>query len=153
MRFPEAAVHCEEYAWIVYNTRWVVVLGGLPGSGKTTFARQLVQAADAYGITAKIISADDYFYCPRGDYLFDRRYLPDAHEYCRIAFDRIIDLDDRKDPENADIIIIDNASIRDFEYEHYKRRALERQEEFTTFVMRCDSKTEALARTSKPYRC
>ena len=59
----------------------LILLRGLPGSGKTTLAKFLENGlADCVAI-----SADDYFTNTRtGDYNFDINKLHLAHEYCRI---------------------------------------------------------------------
>ena len=44
-------------------------------------------------------------------------------------------IDDRDDENYADIVIIDNSNIRQFEYGHYKCAALRGLHEFTAFVM------------------
>lgn len=52
----------------------MILVRGLPGSGKTTFACLL----------GKVVSADDYFYARgNGQYTFDPRLLPQAHQNCQ----------------------------------------------------------------------
>jgi hypothetical protein len=50
-----------------------VILRGLPGSGKSTFAKRLV---DEYGFVQ--LEADDHFYV-NGEYKFDPARVADAH--------------------------------------------------------------------------
>lgn len=57
----------------------LIVLRGVPGSGKTTFARTL---AAALGRDALVIAADDWFDMNRGG-IFDASRLSDAHAWCR----------------------------------------------------------------------
>lgn len=52
----------------------LVLLRGLPGSGKSTFAKRLVQAADFVHI-----EADQHFYGSDGTYAFDPTRVADAH--------------------------------------------------------------------------
>ena len=54
----------------------LVLVRGLPGSGKTTFAIHRMQG-DAY------TSADSYFEDEDGAYKFDGSKLPEAHEWCQ----------------------------------------------------------------------
>ena len=51
----------------------LILVRGLPGSGKTTFAREVADA---------VYSADDHF-TVGGVYTFDPTLLPAAHELCR----------------------------------------------------------------------
>lgn len=67
----------------------VVIMSGVPGSGKSTYARKLVQSAGMdkevpipLGV---IVSADDYF-LKDGKYIFDRNKLSDAHSWCLRRF-------------------------------------------------------------------
>jgi len=52
----------------------VLILRGLPGSGKTTFARNLT-------VASTIVSADDY-YMVDGVYKFDAGKIQQAHNQC-----------------------------------------------------------------------
>ena len=55
----------------------ITLVRGLPGSGKTTLARRLL---DGYN---RDVSADDYFVDPDTDkYEFDPKLLPAAHAWC-----------------------------------------------------------------------
>lgn len=54
----------------------LVLLRGLPGSGKSFLARTL-QEDNPGGV---ILSTDDYFYI-NGQYQFDVKYLGEAHEW------------------------------------------------------------------------
>jgi predicted kinase len=49
------------------------LIRGLPGSGKSTFAKTL-------GVP--VFEADDWFVSPAGEYLFSKEELPLAHNYC-----------------------------------------------------------------------
>lgn len=51
---------------------------GLPGAGKTTFARSIVPPSSVF-------SADDYFYDAEGNYHFDVGRLWPAHRSCQLA--------------------------------------------------------------------
>jgi len=55
----------------------LIIVRGLPGSGKTTVAEMF-----ASKIFDTVVSADDFFY-KTGEYKFDPTQLGAAHEYCR----------------------------------------------------------------------
>jgi predicted kinase len=61
------------------------ILRGLPGSGKSTLAKSLVAAHVEQGNVSTgtvILSADDYFTRPNGEYRFDPTKLQQAHAHC-----------------------------------------------------------------------
>lgn len=53
------------------------IVRGVPGSGKSTFALELVRA------NFLVCEADKYFYDKEGNYNFDGSKLKEAHEWCR----------------------------------------------------------------------
>jgi predicted kinase len=55
--------------------RNLVLIRGLPGSGKTTLAKRLFP-------NYRLCEADQYFTDDNGDYFFDPTQLPDAHADC-----------------------------------------------------------------------
>lgn len=149
VQFPEIKEGLDWFSWSQTSCRWVIVMRGLPGSGKSTFATQMVAAADVMGFRAVICSADRFFIGADGVYRFRREGLADAHAFCRDQFDNIMAIDDRDDERYVDIIIVDNTSIRLFEYEHYKRSALEGLHELTAYVMVCNNEDEALRQNAR----
>ncbi|XP_026555610.1 NEDD4-binding protein 2 isoform X3 [Pseudonaja textilis] len=86
----------------------LVLLRGLPGSGKSYLARVLLED-NPCGI---ILSTDDYFYQKNGQYQFDADCLADAHEWnwkrAKEAFEK------RITP-----IIIDNTNTQAWEMKPY----------------------------------
>ncbi|XP_046946685.1 NEDD4-binding protein 2 [Lynx rufus] len=85
----------------------LVLLRGLPGSGKSFLARTL-QEDNPSGI---ILSTDDYFYI-NGQYQFDVKYLGEAHEWnqnrAKEAFEK-----------KVSPIIIDNTNLQAWEMKPY----------------------------------
>ena len=59
-------------------TQTLYIVRGLPGSGKTTYARQMSMD---YGL--KMFEADDYFTDAQGNYNFDPKGLGAAHAQCK----------------------------------------------------------------------
>ncbi|XP_076992776.1 NEDD4-binding protein 2 isoform X2 [Tamandua tetradactyla] len=85
----------------------LVLLRGLPGSGKSFLARTL-QEDNPAGI---VLSTDDYFYI-NGQYQFDIKYLGEAHEWnqnrAKEAFEK-----------KVSPIIIDNTNLQAWEMKPY----------------------------------
>lgn len=82
----------------------VKIMRGIPGSGKSTFAKTLAAEAWAQGCRPTICSADDFFIGPDHVYRFDATKLDAAHRWCMEHFIRC--LQDRMDP-----VIVDNTNI------------------------------------------
>ncbi|XP_050005817.1 NEDD4-binding protein 2 isoform X3 [Alexandromys fortis] len=85
----------------------LVLLRGLPGSGKSYLARTL-QEDNPGGV---ILSTDDYFYI-NGQYQFDVKYLGEAHEWnqnrAKEAFEK-----------KVSPVIIDNTNLQAWEMKPY----------------------------------
>ena len=60
------------------STKTITLIRGISGCGKTTVAQQL-----ALGGCRKLLAADDFFISDDGEYVFNPRELPYAHEWCR----------------------------------------------------------------------
>jgi predicted kinase len=63
------------------TSKTVVIMSGLPGSGKSYYAAKL--AAEC---SATVCSADDYFVTSGGEYAFDPSKLGEAHAACMRRF-------------------------------------------------------------------
>eukprot|EP00755_Sulcionema_specki_P014358 Sspe_Gene.9230::Locus_3104_Transcript_2_2_Confidence_0.667_Length_5966::g.9230::m.9230 len=101
------------------EVRLVVVLRGLPGSGKSTVATGLRDKG------ATVCSADYFFergagkVKSKGDvYLecFDEKLLPQAHALCRREFDAALE-------EGQHVVVVDNVHARRSGYAYYKEQA------------------------------
>lgn len=63
------------------------LIRGVPGSGKSTFANNILQA----GLVAGVVEADDYFIdVVTGEYNFDPSKLKNAHSYCQSLAETLI---------------------------------------------------------------
>ena len=59
----------------------LILLRGIPGSGKTTVAGLILQSPT--NRDPEILSADDFFVNDDGDYIFDGTKIKEAHNYCQ----------------------------------------------------------------------
>lgn len=81
----------------------VIVMRGVQGSGKSTYASKLHAEAFVDGLLPLTVSADQFFNGPNG-YQFDVKKLSDAHKDCMQRFMRA--LNDGMSP-----VIVDNTNI------------------------------------------
>jgi predicted ATPase len=91
----------------------VIIMQGVPGSGKSTYARRLRDVGCGLGITTRIVSADDYFVDGDGVYRFDPGKLGTAHAVCMRAF-----LDELR-AGACDGIVVDNTNTTAIELAPY----------------------------------
>lgn len=98
----------------------LVMVRGLPGSGKTTLMRMLhidCDSREGMSRESRAVSADDYF--TRNDnYFFNPSKLGDAHEYCRKTVEQLLsdyDIDRR--------IMVHNTFSQRWEMEPYIKLA------------------------------
>ena len=87
----------------------VILLRGLPGSGKTTLAY-------LFGVVP--LSADDYFYDEEGNYNFNQRDLPKAHKWCRVRTEHQME-------DGVEKIVIANTFTQEWEFKDYYELAEE----------------------------
>ena len=93
------------------NLKLLLILRGLPGVGKSTFARNMHRLSRFNGWSCEICSADDWFMY--GDaYQFNPDQLPRAHRYCQglclLAM-----------YEGVNVVIIDNTNRLEGHVEEY----------------------------------
>jgi adenylate kinase family enzyme len=95
----------------------VIIMRGLPGSGKTTMAAELAYLAQrVYGRPTHICSADEYLYNGQGEYEWSPERLAAAHNCCFDEFKETLE-------NNVFTVIVDNTNIRHNEYERYATEA------------------------------
>ncbi|WP_050917815.1 ATP-binding protein [Vibrio campbellii] len=84
----------------------LILIRGLPGSGKTTLAKKLSKQ-----LKAKHFEADMYFENESGEYVFDGTKLTDAHEWC---FQQTC-----KWLSKGNTVIVSNTFVRHWEMKRY----------------------------------
>lgn len=82
----------------------LIILRGLPGSGKSTFA-------ELFGGT--ICCADDYMVDADGDYFYEREKLKLCHSKCYYKFVKAVEAGD-------ETIIIANTNVQKWEFAKYE---------------------------------
>jgi predicted kinase len=81
----------------------VIVLVGLPGSGKSSYTQQLLEDLDGQ-FSAQVHSTDTYFMV-KGQYMFDAKRLGYHHRLNLDAFKVSVDA-------GINLIIVDNTNIK-----------------------------------------
>eukprot|EP00750_Incisomonas_marina_P017637 INCI230.1.p1 GENE.INCI230.1~~INCI230.1.p1 ORF type:complete len:2272 (-),score=342.75 INCI230.1:39-6854(-) len=112
----------------------VIILRGLPGSGKSRFAELMRQRA-AHALTHFTVCSADHFFergagllnakaqkragGPEAVYreVFDQALLPDAHDFCRAEFLRALREGSELANTHGFVVVVDNTHV---EYKSYK---------------------------------
>lgn len=89
----------------------VYILRGVPGSGKTTLAKELINNR-----LGTICTADDYFETDEG-YKFDFSKLRQAHEECQRKFSLAVE------DNFYEVIVVANTNTSEKEWTFYKEKA------------------------------
>jgi len=82
------------------------LLRGLPGSGKSSLAKSLMNAQTGH------VEAD-MFFMKNGEYNFDASKLKEAHEWCRKQTDAYMK------PHGFDTVIVSNTFTQEWEMKPY----------------------------------
>lgn len=97
----------------------VIVLSGVSGSGKSTYAKGLANdSAYATNGHVLIVSADDHF-MKDGQYSFDPSKLSEAHGECFRRFLFALDRAGRDGPGGSDTVVVDNTNTTSEEIAPY----------------------------------
>ena len=94
------------------SSKELIILRGLPGSGKTTVAKQIVDGAR----DAIICSADSYF-MEDGKYVFRQEELKQAHNACQMSVMRAM-------ANGIAVVVVDNTNIKRDDMRPYVEMAL-----------------------------
>lgn len=95
----------------------LIIVRGLPSSGKSFLSKQLYQTAKGFGKSCAILSTDEFFIIG-GRYKWSGKFIGVAHNWnyarcCKAIFDK------------TDYIIIDNTNLQFKEFEKYIGIAIE----------------------------
>ena len=90
----------------------LIIVRGIPGSGKTTFAKECASTYREAGISSEVMSADDWMVNDEGEYVFDHKRLPECHESCQ----RMCNL---HMVSGTRVILVANTFVRKWEVEPY----------------------------------
>lgn len=103
----------------------VILVRGIPGSGKSTHIKRLLQQYASEGLLIQdvtVCSADDYFTVQTGlgqpEYRFDPTKLAIAHTKCFARFLDAVCCDD-----DVKVVIVDNTFIHQWEMQNYIKMA------------------------------
>lgn len=118
---------------------YILLARGLPGSGKTSLT-EMIGLPSSSGIMSRPVScsADDFFVDDNGQYNFDPKLLPDAHQSCQ---DKA-----RRSMESGKNVAVHNTFTQRWEMEPYLQMAEEfgyRTVVVSTYDGGCDDETLA----------
>lgn len=101
----------------------ILIMRGLPGSGKSTLTREICKQLFPHGVQSLVCSADNFFTDEEGNYNFDITKLSEAHDACFASFIEFCELVNwfrkEKDAEMRDVCIVDNTNLSLFELSPY----------------------------------
>ena len=89
----------------------VLINRAVPGSGKTTFAKNIFAAVSGAGLTIAVHSTDEYF-MKDGRYVFDVNMLGEYHRRNLVAFKSSL-------AKGIDLVVVDNTNLHPWETEPY----------------------------------
>ena len=101
------------------NNKYIFILAGAAGAGKSTLANKLKNNSPKYiSPIAEICEADDYWYLiGNGKYAFDMKLLHSAHCWCQNKADNLM--------RNGENLIVSNTNIRPRDRAPYFKMAKE----------------------------
>jgi predicted kinase len=94
----------------------LIIVRGVPGSGKTTLANECAATYRSAGISSAVVSADDWMVDGEGKYAYDYTQLPYCHTMCQRETCRMM-------TEGVSVIFVANTFVRKWEAEVYLQLA------------------------------
>lgn len=101
----------------------LIVVRGVPGAGKSTFAEMLRES----GMVKYVVEADQYFLQEDGTYLFDPKKLGEAHATCQSAVRLFLGA--------GDSVAVSNTSTTEAEVKTYQDMADECGAQFISIIV------------------
>lgn len=109
----------------------IVILRGLPGSGKSHFAESLRHEVNGH---VMVCSADDFFIGPSGEYDFDPRKLSEAHAACFRKY--VMGL--LRAVDRATVLLVDNTNLNRWELSPYVQAAMAFKIPAVIYTVKCN---------------
>ena len=100
-----------------FDKKTLILLRGIPGSGKTSFPNFLFHWISS-DISVQAVSADDFQLNDTGEYVFKFENLAKCHSACRRTVRKAME-------EDTDVIICDNTNTTEKELKPYVDMAQE----------------------------
>jgi len=116
----------------------LIIIRGLPGSGKTTLANLLAEQEIFFPLTNiskkwPVCSADDFFINKEGKYVFDISRIKDAHKYCEAEVIKHMS-------RNVKKIFVANTFTQEWEMKNYFELA--KQYEYKIFSIIVENRND-----------
>lgn len=106
----------------------LIIIRGIPGSGKSTYAKALKADLEKQGYTVKHFEADDFWYDDKGNYNFDQNRIYYAHKNCYEKAFKALD-------EGIQYVIVANTFVTHKDMKPYLKEATARGIEVTIYRM------------------
>ena len=107
-------------------TKKLIIIRGVPGSGKSTQAKKFLESFNSENIPAKHFEAD-MFFMRNGKYKWNPMLCGKAHQWC---FDKVFNAF-----ETSDVVIVSNTFVTNNELIKYVDEAKARGYEITVYRM------------------
>lgn len=95
----------------------LVIIRGIPGSGKSTHANKLIKGYQTDGRITAHFEADMFFTSEDGSYHWNPKQISLAHQWCQNKV--------RESLRNCDVVIVSNTSVKNRDVDVYVEIARE----------------------------
>src|SRR5690606_33271326 len=118
-----------------------IIMSGISGSGKSTWAEKLCHGLSSTGYNFSIVSADSYF-MRDGVYQFDPKKLSDAHGACCYDFINQLAL-------QTPLVVVDNTNTTAVEIAPYILIAQAYHYDVEIITVMCESEDDVKAAAAR----